>query len=100
MVDELTEDLLTPRSKVRVVTRHREFVGFLHTLSADRRESDVLNDDKTFLHMTDVEVRIKGGMHKNVPFVAVHKASIICVIPEDVFQEDDEDLKLAMEIES
>ena len=49
--------------------------------------------------MTDVEVRIKGGMHKNVPFVAVHKASIICVIPEDVFPVD-EDLKSAMEIES
>jgi hypothetical protein len=99
MPDDRTEDPIQPRSKVLVVTRHREFVGFLHTLSADRRESDVLNDDKTFLHMTDVEVRIKGGMNKNVPFVAVHKASIICVIPEDVIPED-EDLKLAMEIEN
>ena len=72
----------TPTSRVMVVTEHREFVGYLHTMSADRRETDVLNDQKSFVHLTDVEVRMKGEMPKNVPFVAVNKVSIICVIPD------------------
>ena len=76
-------DREVPRSRVMVVTEKREFSGFLHTMSADRRETDVLNDEKTFIHLTDVELRLKGEMPKKVPFVAVNKASIICVIPED-----------------
>jgi hypothetical protein len=83
MVDDQTGDLRTPRSKVLVVTEHREFVGFLHTVSADRRETDVLNDEKMFLHLTEVEERVRGEIIKNVPFVAVNKANIICVIPEE-----------------
>jgi len=70
-------------SRVLVVTEQTEFVGFLHTLTADRRETDVLNDEKTFIHLTDVEVRAKGEVPKKVPFVAVNKASIIWVIPEE-----------------
>ena len=73
----------TPRMKVMVVTEHREFAGYLHTMTADRRETDVLNDEKTFIHLTEVEVRVRGDMPKMVPFVAVNKASIICVIPEE-----------------
>jgi hypothetical protein len=72
-----------PRSRIMVVTEKREFTGFLHTISADRRETDVLNDDKTFIHLTEVELKVKGEMPKEVPFVAVNKASIICVIPEE-----------------
>jgi len=72
-----------PRSRVMVITEEREFAGFLHTLTKDRRETDVLNDEKTFIHLTDVELRVKGEMPKKVPFVAVNKASIICVIPEE-----------------
>jgi hypothetical protein len=72
-----------PRSKVMVVTEKREFSGFLHTMTNDRRETDVLNDEKTFIHLTDVELRVKGEIPKMVPFVAVNKASIICVIPEE-----------------
>jgi hypothetical protein len=71
-----------PRSKVMVVTENREFSGFLHMISPDRRETDVLNDEKTFIHLTDVELRVKGEIPKEVPFVAVNKANIICVIPE------------------
>ncbi len=83
MGDDRAEDLKTPRSRVMVITEHLEFVGFLHTMSADRRETDVLNDEKSFIHLTEVEVRVKGEMPKNVPFVAVNKANIICVIPEE-----------------
>ena len=83
MGDDRTGDRSMPRSRVIVVTEQREFTGFLHTMSADRRETDVLNDEKTFVHLTDVEVKVKGEMPKNVPFVAVNKASIICVIPEE-----------------
>ena len=72
--------------KVLVVTQEREFAGYLHTMTADRRETDVLNDEKTFIHLTEVEVRVKGDMPKMVPFVAVNKASIICVIPEEEYQ--------------
>ena len=70
-------------SRVMVVTEQTEFVGSLHTMTADRRETDVLNDEKTFVHLTDVEVRAKGEVPKRVPFVAVNKASIIWVIPEE-----------------
>jgi hypothetical protein len=83
MGDERAEDLKTPRTKITVVTEQCEFLGFLHTLSADRRETDILNDEKSFIHLTDVEIRIKGEMPKNVPFVAVNKANILCVIPEE-----------------
>lgn len=72
-----------PRSRVLVVTEHREFAGFLHTMLPDRRETDVLNDEKAFIHLTDVLVRSRGDMPKKVPFVAVNKANIICVIPEE-----------------
>lgn len=83
MGDDRRGDESMPRSRVIVVTEQREFTGFLHTISADRRETDVLNDEKTFVHLTDVEVRVKGEMPKKVPFVAVNKANIICVIPEE-----------------
>ena len=83
MGDDEAGDLKTPRSRVMVVTEQREFVGFLHTMSADRRESDVLNDERSFIHMTEVILRVKDEMPKKVPFVAVNKANIICVIPEE-----------------
>ena len=81
MGDEESQDRKLLRSRVTVVTELREFAGFLHTMSADRRETDVLNDEKSFIHLTEVEIRVKGEMPKKVPFVAVNKASIICVIP-------------------
>ena len=83
MGDNEVVDLKAPGSRVMVVTEQSEFVGFLHTMSADRRESDVLNDERKFIHLTEVEIRAKGEMPKEVPFVAVNKASIIFVIPED-----------------
>ncbi len=70
------------KTKVLVVTEKREFFGFLHRTSPDMRETDVLNDQKSFIHLTDVEVRMKGEIPtKDIPFVAVNKASIICVVP-------------------
>ncbi|MCJ7501212.1 hypothetical protein MUP29_13260 [bacterium] len=83
MGDGDPRDRLMPRSRVMVVTEKREFSGFLHTMSPDRRETDILNDERTFIHLTEVELRIKGEVPKKVPFVAVNKASIICVIPEE-----------------
>ena len=83
MGDGDMRDREVARSKVMVVTENMEFSGFLHTMSADRRETDVLNDEKTFIHLTEVELKVKGEMPKEVPFVAVNKASIICVIPEE-----------------
>ena len=83
MGDDEAGDLKTPRSRVMVVTEQREFVGFLHTMTTDRRETDVLNDEKSFIHMTEVVLRVKDDMPKKVPFVAVNKANIICVIPEE-----------------
>ena len=83
MGDKKAKNLKQPGSRVLVVTEKREFSGFLHTLEADRRETDVLNDEKTFIHLTDVDLRIKGEIPKRVPFVAVNKTSIICVIPEE-----------------
>ena len=67
--------------RVLVITEKNEFVGYLHTMTSDPRETDILNDEKRFVHLTDVEVRIEGDMPRTVPFVAVNKASIICVIP-------------------
>ncbi len=70
------------RSKVFVVTELYDFVGYLHLINLDRRESDVLNDNKPFIHLTDVEVKIKETKKTNtVPFVAISKQNIICVIP-------------------
>ena len=70
------------KSKVLVITEQREFSGYLHRMSADRRETDILNDERTFLHLTDVVFRTRGEIPtKRVPFVAVNKANIIFVIP-------------------
>ncbi|UCG38740.1 MAG: hypothetical protein JSV00_00435 [bacterium] len=70
------------RTKVLVITEDFEFAGFLHRMTPDRRETDVLNDEKSFIHLTQVEIRRKGEMPgRTVPFVAVNKSSIICVIP-------------------
>lgn len=70
------------KTKVLVITEHNEFSGHLHRLSADRRESDILNDEKLFIHLTDVVYRTRGEVPtKKVPFVAVNKASIVFVIP-------------------
>lgn len=70
------------RSKVLVVTDHYEFVGDLHLVSSQRRESDVLNDEKSFILLTDVQVKIKNTRRSSkAPFVAVNKRNIICVIP-------------------
>jgi len=70
------------KTKVLVVTEQREFSGYLHRISSDQRETDVLNDERTFIHLTDVEVRVKGEIPtRDIPFVAVNKANIICVIP-------------------
>jgi len=88
MGDDQTEELKTPGSRVMVVTEQSEFVGFLHTMSADRRESDVLNDERRFIHLTEVQIRAKGEIPKEVPFVAVNKASIIFVIPEGEMETD------------
>jgi hypothetical protein len=83
MVDEVPRGRVLPVTKILVVTEKNEFAGYLHTMTPDRRETDVLNDEKTFIHLTDVEIRVKGDIPKKVPFVAVNKASIICVIPEE-----------------
>jgi hypothetical protein len=70
------------KTKVLVITEHNEFSGHLHRMSPDRRESDILNDEKLFIHLTDVVYRTKGEIPtKRVPFVAVNKANIIFVIP-------------------
>jgi hypothetical protein len=70
------------KSKVFVITEQYEFIGFLHLINMDRRESDVLNDDKPFIHLTDVEVRVKKtNKTRMVPFVAVNKRNVVCVIP-------------------
>ena len=71
------------KSRVFVITEQYEFLGDVHLINLDRRETDVLNDNKPFIHLTDVDVKIKGdeNKHRKVPFVAVNKRSIICVIP-------------------
>ena len=72
------------KARVLVVTSQRKFSGYLHRSSADLRETDVLNDERTFIHLTDVEVRKKGEIpSKAVPFVAINKASIVYVIPAE-----------------
>ncbi|UCF31959.1 MAG: hypothetical protein JSV26_06040 [bacterium] len=76
------------KSKIFVITEKYEFIGYLHLINIDRRESDVLNDDKPFLHLTDVEVRVKDTKKtSHVPFVAVNKKNVICVIPFDMERE-------------
>jgi hypothetical protein len=70
------------RTKVLVVTEQYEFSGYLHRMSADRRETDILNDERIFIHLTEVVARIRGEVPtKRVPFVAVNKANILFVIP-------------------
>ncbi len=71
------------RSRVLVVTELREFAGFIHRINANQRETDVLNDEKPFIHLTEVEIKTRERPPQKVPFVAVNKASIICVIPEE-----------------
>ncbi len=72
------------KSKVFVVTEHYEFVGFIHLINLERRESDVLNDAKPFVHLTEVELKVKESKKTStIPFVAINKNSIICVIPMD-----------------
>ena len=69
-------------SRVYVITENYKFLGDLHLVNLDRRETDILNDDKPFIHLTNVDVRTAGESgHSKVPFVAVNKSSIICVIP-------------------
>ena len=80
-----TKIMKEARSKVFVITEFYEFIGYVHLINLDRRESDVLNDGKPFLHLTDVEVRAKEkNKTSNVPFVALSKKNIICVIPFDL----------------
>jgi hypothetical protein len=71
------------RSRVLVVTEQRELAGFIHRPSHNQRETDVLNDEKPFIHLTQVEIRTGERPAQQVPFVAVNKASIIFVIPEE-----------------
>ncbi len=72
------------KARVFVLTSELEFIGDLHLVNLDRRETDVLNDNKPFIHLTNVEVKQKGDeSSKKVPFVAVNKDNIICVIPFD-----------------
>jgi hypothetical protein len=69
-------------SRVFVVTEYFEFVGTLHLVNLERRESDVLNDDKPFIHLTDVKIKDKAtDKNTRVPFAAINKKGIICVIP-------------------
>ncbi len=69
-------------SKVFVVTELYEFVGTIHLINLERRESDVLNDEKPFIHLTEVSIKDrKTGKTHDVPFAAINKKGIICVIP-------------------
>ena len=84
MTQKSSRVLKEARSKVFVVTLQYEFVGHLHLINLDRRESDVLNDSKPFVHLTDAEIKVKKtGKSSKVPFVAINKQSIICVVPMD-----------------
>lgn len=70
------------KSRVFVVTDLFEFIGTLHLINLERRESDVLNDEKPFIHLTEVRIKDKNtGKTTQVPFAAVNKKGIICVIP-------------------
>ena len=82
MAKENNEESREYKTKVLVITDQNEFSGYLHRLSPDRRETDILNDEKLFIHLTDVVYRTRGAVPtKKVPFVAVNKASIVFVIP-------------------
>jgi hypothetical protein len=83
MAFDRTRILKEGKSRVFVITEQYEFLGDIHLINLDRRETDVLNDNKPFIHLTDVDVKIKGTENKrrHVPFVAVNKRNIICVIP-------------------
>jgi hypothetical protein len=80
--NEQGEEIKEYTTKVLVMTERHEFSGHLHRPSADRRETDILNDEKLFVHLTDVVCRTRGEMPmRRVPFVAVNKTNIIFVIP-------------------
>ncbi len=82
MTQKSSRVLKEARSKVFVTTNLYEFVGYLHLVNLDRRESDVLNDSKPFVHLTDAEIKDKEtGKTSKVPFVAINKQNIICVVP-------------------
>jgi hypothetical protein len=82
MVKERKAETKEYKTKVLVITEQNEFSGYLHRLSPDRRETDILNDDKLFIHLTDVVYRTRGEVPtKRVPFVAVNKSNIVFVIP-------------------
>jgi hypothetical protein len=84
MVEINGQDLVEEtRSRVLVVTEQKEFSGYIHRVNSNQRETDVLNDDKPFIHLTQVEIRTRERQPQKVPFVAVNKSSIICVIPEE-----------------
>ncbi len=82
MANERFRVMKEATSRVFVVTELYEFIGQLHLVNLERRESDVLNDEKPFIHLTDVTIKDKTtGKSTSVPFAAVSKKGIICVIP-------------------
>ena len=92
MAKENMEESRVRKTKVLVLTDHNEFSGYLHHLYPDRRETDILNDDKLFIHLTDVVYRKRGEVPiKKVPFVAVNKSNIVFVIPLEEEEKEEEE---------
>ena len=82
MEKQTPDEIEVFKTKVLIVTEQYEFSGHLHRMSADRRETDILNDERMFIHLTDVVARIRGEVPtKRVPFVAINKTNILFVIP-------------------
>ena len=92
METQIPDETEEYKTKVLIVTEQYEFSGYLHRMSADRRETDILNDERMFVHITDVVARIRGeAPTKRVQFVAINKANILFVIPlEEEFESPEE----------
>lgn len=60
---------------VRITTPHGEVVGFLYIPELKRRLSEILNDEREFLPLTDVEQ--EGG--GKIEYLALNKRYIVTV---------------------
>jgi hypothetical protein len=69
------------RVKVRLrMTSGMVYVGRVY-VEEKKRLTDVLNDDRMFLAMTEVE---ETDNPRKIPFLAIHKGAVesVCIIPE------------------
>jgi hypothetical protein len=71
------------RQKVIIFTRHFEIKGDL-AIYQGVRLTDYMNESKSFVSVTDVEVKDRSGeMRFKAKFLNVRRDEIVIILPED-----------------